>query len=248
MALRAGANSLMLEARNLCKSYGNRRVVDHVSFTVGKGEIIGLLGKNGAGKTTSFRMTMGMVRPDNGHVFFGGEEISALPMYQRAQRGMGYLPQESSVFRGLSVRDNLLAILETRPLSPAERIDRLEELVQEFGLERVLESQSSVLSGGERRRLEVARSLITNPTLILLDEPFSGVDPIAVSDLQEVIFHLKQKGIGILLTDHNVRETLATTDRSYIIYDGRIIAHGDKDEILADPNARRYYLGERFEM
>ncbi len=238
----------MLVARNLCKSYGNRRVVDHVSLSVGEGQIIGLLGKNGAGKTTTFRMTMGMIRADQGQVFFKGEEISSLPMYQRARKGIGYLHQETSVFRGLTVQQNLMAILETQPASPMERESRLDELVTEFGLERVLQNKAAVLSGGEKRRLEVARALITNPGLILLDEPFSGVDPIAVSDLQQVIRHLQRKGIGILLTDHNVRETLKTTDQSYIIYDGRIIAHGTKEEILADPNARRYYLGEKFEM
>ncbi|MFQ5653346.1 MAG: LPS export ABC transporter ATP-binding protein, partial [Planctomycetota bacterium] len=227
---------------------GNRRVVDHVSFSVEEGEIIGLLGKNGAGKTTTFRMTIGMIRADQGQVFFKGEEISSLPMYQRARKGMGYLPQETSVFRGLSVWQNLLAILETQPVSQLEKEARLDELITEFGLERVVNTRAAVLSGGEKRRLEVARALISNPTLILLDEPFSGVDPIAVSDLQEIIQHLKRKGIGILLTDHNVRETLNATDRSFIIYDGRIIAHGTKEEILADPNARRYYLGEKFAM
>ncbi len=238
----------LLQAKNLCKTFGNRRVVDHVSFSIDEGQIIGLLGKNGAGKTTTFRMSMGMIRADSGQVFFQGEEISALPMYLRARRGMGYLPQESSIFRGLSVRENLEAILETTKLNREERAERLDSLVSEFGLEKVLESNSSVLSGGERRRLEVARALITDPSLILLDEPFSGVDPIAVSDLQEIILGLKDRGIGVLLTDHNVRDTLNTTDVSFIIYDGRIIAHGNKREILEDPNARRYYLGEKFEM
>lgn len=238
----------MLVVKNLCKSYGNRRVVDHVSFSVGEGQIIGLLGKNGAGKTTTFRMTMGMIRADQGQVFFKGEEISSLPMFQRARRGMGYLPQETSVFRGLTVDENLMAIIETQPISTAERRARLAELLDEFGLDRVSASKAAVLSGGEKRRLEVARALITRPSLILLDEPFSGVDPIAVSDLQEIILHLKRKGIGVLLTDHNVRETLNTTDQSFIIYDGKIIAHGSKEEILADADARRYYLGERFEM
>lgn len=238
----------MLVVKNLCKAFGNRRVVDHVSFSVDEGQIIGLLGKNGAGKTTTFRMTMGMIRADQGQVFFKSEEISSLPMYQRARRGMGYLPQESSVFRGLSVAENLMAILETQKISAVERASRLDELISEFGLERVVDSKAGVLSGGEKRRLEVARALITRPALMLLDEPFSGVDPIAVSDLQEIILHLKRKGIGVLLTDHNVRETLNTTDQSFIIYDGRIIAQGSKDEILADPNARRYYLGEKFEM
>lgn len=239
---------MILQAKNLSKTYGNRRVVDNVSFGVDEGEIIGLLGKNGAGKTTTFRMTMGMIRADSGHVFLAGEEISALPMYRRARRGMGYLPQETSVFRGLTTRENLLAIMETCDLSPSERQGRLEELVDEFGLHKVLDSNSSTLSGGEKRRLEVARALVTNPRLILLDEPFAGVDPIAVADLQQIILDLKDRGIGILLTDHNVRETLNTTDQSFIIYDGRIIAQGTKAEILADENARRYYLGEKFEM
>lgn len=238
----------MLTVKNLCKSYNNRRVVDQVSFDVGAGQIIGLLGKNGAGKTTTFRMTMGMIKPEKGQVFLQGEEISTLPMFQRARRGMGYLPQETSVFRGLTVRQNLQAILETRPLSEPEREQKLEELVEEFGLSRVLGSKASVLSGGEKRRLEVARSLISDPKLILLDEPFSGVDPIAVADLQNVIRFLKEKGIAILLTDHNVRETLSVCDTSFIIYDGRIIAHGNKEEILQDPDARRYYLGEQFAM
>lgn len=239
---------MILQAKNLCKSYGTRRVVDNVSFGVDEGEIIGLLGKNGAGKTTTFRMTMGMIRADSGQVFLAGEEISALPMYRRARNGMGYLPQESSVFRGLTTRENLLAILETTDLTSREREARLTNLVDEFGLHKVIDSKAMDLSGGEKRRLEVARALITNPRLILLDEPFAGVDPIAVADLQQIILHLKERGIGILLTDHNVRETLATTDQSFIIYDGRIIAQGTKTEILADDNARRYYLGEKFEM
>ncbi len=238
----------MLTVRNLCKAYGNRRVVDHVSFSVDRGQIIGLLGKNGAGKTTTFRMTVGMIGSDQGQVFLNNEEISALPMYMRARKGMGYLPQDTSVFRGLSVRQNLLAILETCPISPPERLERLDELIEEFGLARVIDSKAAFLSGGEKRRLEVARALVSDPSLILLDEPFSGVDPIAVNDLQEIIRYLREKGIGILLTDHNVRETLNVTDASFIIYDGRIIAQGTKDEILKNPDARRYYLGEQFAM
>lgn len=238
----------MLTVRNLCKAYGNRRVVDHVSFSVERGQIIGLLGKNGAGKTTTFRMTVGMIRADQGQVFLDDEEVSSLPMYMRARKGMGYLPQETSVFRGLSVRQNLLAILETCPISPPERLERLDELIEEFGLGRVIDSKAAYLSGGEKRRLEVARALVTNPSLILLDEPFSGVDPIAVNDLQEIIRYLRDKGIGILLTDHNVRETLMVTDESFIIYDGRIIAQGTRDEILQNQDARRYYLGEQFAM
>ncbi|MCI0650911.1 MAG: LPS export ABC transporter ATP-binding protein, partial [Planctomycetes bacterium] len=198
--------------------------------------------------TTTFRVTVGMIHGDEGQVFFKGEEISSLPMFQRARRGIGYLPQETSVFRGLTVRENLLAILETVPASPIEVASRLEDLIEEFGLRRVIESKASVLSGGEKRRLEVARAMITRPSLMLLDEPFSGVDPIAVQDLQAIIQHLKKRGIAVLLTDHNVRETLNATDHSYIIYDGRIIAQGTKQEILNDENARRYYLGDKFEM
>ncbi|NRA75920.1 MAG: LPS export ABC transporter ATP-binding protein [Planctomycetes bacterium] len=239
---------MILTVRNLSKSYSNRKVVDRVSFDVPPGSIIGLLGKNGAGKTTTFRMTMGMIRSDQGQVFFNGEEISTLPMYQRARRGMGYLPQETSVFRGLTTRQNLAAILETRPLSEPERADRLENLIEDFGLQRVADSRAEVLSGGEKRRLEVARALISEPSLILLDEPFSGVDPIAVADLQQVIRYLSDQGIGVLLTDHNVRDTLNVCDRSFIIYDGRIIAQGDQEEILKDSDARRYYLGEQFSM
>ncbi|HIG04156.1 MAG TPA: LPS export ABC transporter ATP-binding protein [Planctomycetes bacterium] len=239
---------MILTVRNLCKSYNNRRVVDRVSFDVAPGSVIGLLGKNGAGKTTTFRMAMGMIRSDQGQVFFNGEEISNLPMYQRARRGMGYLPQETSVFRGLTVRQNLTAILETRPLSEPERNARREQLIDEFKLNRVADSKAEFLSGGEKRRLEVARALVTEPDLILLDEPFSGVDPIAVADLQNMIRFLADRGIGVLLTDHNVRETLNVCDRSFIIYDGRIIAQGNQDQILQDADARRYYLGEQFSM
>lgn len=239
---------MILTVRNLCKSYNNRRVVDRVSFDVAPGSVIGLLGKNGAGKTTTFRMAMGMIRSDQGQVFFNGEEISNLPMYQRARRGMGYLPQETSVFRGLTVRQNLTAILETRPLSEPERNARREQLIEEFKLNRVADSKAEFLSGGEKRRLEVARALVTEPDLILLDEPFSGVDPIAVADLQNMIRFLADRGIGVLLTDHNVRETLNVCDRSFIIYDGRIIAQGNQDQILQDADARRYYLGEQFSM
>ncbi len=238
----------ILVVQELTKSFGGRTVVDGVSFTVGRGEIIGLLGKNGAGKTTTFRMTIGMITADEGTIEFFGNDITNLPMYKRARLGMGYLSQESSVFRRLTVEQNLNAILETTALSPAERVRRRDELVEEFGLGRLLRSKAEVLSGGEKRRLEIARALITDPNLILLDEPFSGVDPIAVSEIRQIIFRLKQKGIGVLLTDHNVRETLATTDKSYIILDGKIIARGDKDEILADRLARQHYLGEDFHM
>ncbi len=238
----------ILEVQELSKAYRGRTVVDRVSFTVESGEIIGLLGKNGAGKTTTFRMTIGMIPADEGNITFLGHDVTLWPMYKRARLGMGYLSQEPSVFRGLTVEANLTAILETTTLRPSERVRRRDELVEEFGLGRLLRSRAAVLSGGEKRRLEIARALITEPRLILLDEPFSGVDPIAVNDIQQIIFRLKQRGIGILLTDHNVRETLNTTDRSFIILDGKIIAQGTKEEILADPNARRYYLGESFRM
>lgn len=238
----------LLEVERLVKIYGGRVVVDNVSFTVRRGEIIGLLGKNGAGKTTTFRMTIGMIPPDDGAIRFRGRDVTRLPMYKRARLGMGYLSQESSVFRGLTVEQNLNAILETTDLRPSERVRKRDELVEEFGLGRLLHSKASVLSGGEGRRLEIARALITDPSLILLDEPFSGVDPIAVSEIQRIIFRLRERGIGVLLTDHNVRETLSTTDRSFIILDGRIIAEGTREEILKNPHARKHYLGESFSM
>jgi len=238
----------MLDVEGLVKVYGGRVVVDNVCFTVRSGEIIGLLGKNGAGKTTTFRMTIGMIAADEGTIRFFGRDVTRLPMYKRARLGMGYLSQETSVFRGLTVEQNLNAILETTSLTPSERVRKRDELVEEFGLGRLLHSKAAVLSGGEKRRLEIARALITEPSLILLDEPFSGVDPIAVSDIQQIIFRLRERGIGILLTDHNVRETLNTTDRSFIILDGRIIAQGNRDEILSNQHARKYYLGERFTM
>lgn len=238
----------ILSVENLVKQYGGRRVVNKVTFTVGRGEIVGLLGKNGAGKTTTFRMTIGMISPDEGKVQFFGQNITRLPMYKRARLGMGYLSQETSVFRGLTVEDNLEAILECTSYTRRERKRRKEELLEEFGLTNLVYSQAAVLSGGEKRRLEIARSLITNPRLLLLDEPFSGVDPIAVSEIQQIIYKLRDKGIGILVTDHNVRETLTTTNKSYIIYEGKILAHGSCDEILANDSARKYYLGENFSM
>ena len=238
----------LLRVEGLTKSYGGRTVVHRVSFGVRRGEVIGLLGKNGAGKTTTFRMTIGMVTPDEGKIHFDGHEATHLPMYRRARLGMGYLSQESSVFRGLTTEQNLNAILELTPLSKKERVRRRDELVEEFGLGKLLHSKAAVLSGGEKRRLEIGRALIMKPKLILLDEPFSGVDPIAVQEIQHIIHRLKERGIGVLLTDHNVRETLSTTDRSFIILDGRIIAQGSQEDILSDPNARKYYLGERFRM
>ncbi len=237
----------LLETIDLVKRYGNRTVVDRVSYTVQQGEIVGLLGRNGAGKTTSFRITIGMIEPNAGKVIFNGEDVAGLPMYKRAQRGIGYLSQEPSVFRRLSVRDNLLAILESMPLRRRERKARAESLLEHFGLAHLAKQQANDLSGGERRRLEIARALITEPQLILLDEPFSGVDPIAVERLQKEIVRLRaEHGIAILLTDHNVRETLSVTDRSYIIHEGQVIAEGAPRDLINDPNVRRIYLGSTF--
>lgn len=238
----------LLEANQLVKSYSGRVVVDRVSFFVGRGEIVGLLGRNGAGKTTSFRMTMGMVRPDAGTVLFAGDDITRLPMYRRAQKGLGYLSQESSVFVRLSVEKNLLAIYElVRGLTPAERRRRTQELMEQFGLARNGRQEARTLSGGERRKLEIARALITQPAIILLDEPFSGVDPIAVQDLQREILRLRESlGLSFLLTDHNVRQTLEVTDRSYIIHEGRVIAEGSPRGLINNPAVREAYLGSTF--
>jgi len=230
------------------KSYGGRTVVNRVGFTVRRGEIIGLLGRNGAGKTTSFRMTMGIVTPDGGSVRLNGEDITRLPMYRRAQKGIGYLSQENSVFVRLSVEQNLLAILELNPrLNSAQRKQRAAELMHQFGLGRNARQEARTLSGGERRKLEIARALITQPAIILLDEPFSGVDPIAVQDLQREIRHLRETfGISFLLTDHNVRQTLEVTDRSYIIHEGRVIAEGAPRDLINDQVVREAYLGSTF--
>ena len=237
----------LLETIDLVKRYGNRTVVDRVSYTVHQGEIVGLLGRNGAGKTTSFRITIGMIVPNAGKVIFNGEDIAGLPMYKRAQRGIGYLSQEPSVFRRLSVRDNLKAILESMPLSRRERKLRADKLLEQFGLAHLARQLAQDLSGGERRRLEIARALVTEPQLILLDEPFSGVDPIAVEGLQKEIARLREEhGIAILLTDHNVRETLSVTDRSYIIHEGQVIAEGPPRDLINDPKVRRIYLGSTF--
>lgn len=241
-------DGLLLEARDLVKSYGGRTVVREVCFRVGRGEIVGLLGRNGAGKTTSFRMTMGMVRPERGSVLFNGDEITDLPMYKRAQKGLGYLSQESSVFVRLSVEKNLLAILELLPeLGPGDRRRRAHELMEQFGLLQIARQEARTLSGGERRKLEIARALVTQPAIILLDEPFSGVDPIAVQDLQREIRRLRRElGLSILLTDHNVRQTLEVTDRSYIIHEGRVIAEGPPRALINDPIVRDTYLGTTF--
>ena len=240
-------DSELLEVRGLQKSYGGRRVVDGVAFNVHPGEIVGLLGPNGAGKTTSFRMTVGLIRPDAGQVFLHGRECSRLPMFKRARLGMGYLPQEPSVFRRLSVRNNLLAVLENLPISRADRNKRADELLAEMDLTRLSDSLAETLSGGERRRLEISRALATDPTLLLLDEPFAGVDPIAVEDIQSVVRGLRERGIGVLITDHNVRETLDSTDRAYIIHRGQILREGTADELVSDPKVREVYLGSSFD-
>lgn len=239
----------LLEVRSLEKKYGRRQVVNGVSFEVNQGEVVGLLGPNGAGKTTSFRMTIGLVNSDGGTVTFNGREVTTLPMYQRARLGMGYLAQDSSVFKQLSVEDNLMAILQTLPrLSRRQRIDRQNELLDQFGLVHIRKTKANRVSGGERRRLEIARSLITDPKLIMLDEPFAGIDPKTVNEIQDSIRELADRyNLGILLTDHNFRETIEVTDRSYLIREGRVFAYGTPREVLLNPEVRQYYLGERFD-
>ncbi|MCC7193581.1 MAG: LPS export ABC transporter ATP-binding protein [Phycisphaeraceae bacterium] len=237
----------ILKAQNLVKKYSGRTVVDRVSFDVSEGEIVGLLGRNGAGKTTSFRMTIGMITPEAGQVIFNGQDVSKLPMYQRAQRGMGYLSQEPSIFQRLTVEENLMAILEFRPLNRAQRKQRAEELMAQFGLTKLRTQDARTLSGGERRKLEIARSLITEPSLILLDEPFSGVDPIAVEDLQKEIRTLRDtQKIAMLVTDHNVHHILAVCDRVYVIFDGTVRAEGTPKEIINNDMVRKLYLGSTF--
>ena len=237
---------ILLEARDLVKRYGGRAVVDHVSITVGQGEIVGLLGRNGAGKTTTFRMTIGMIAPNEGRVMFDGVEVTHMPMYRRARRGMGYLSQEPSVFHRLTAWQNIMAILETMNLPSAARREKCDMLLEQFGLENIQKQLARTLSGGERRKLEIARALVTNPTMILLDEPFSGVDPIAVEDLQREIRGLRDKGISVLLTDHNVRETLSVTDRSYIIDNGKVLREGPPRQLVSDELVRKTYLGHTF--
>jgi len=237
----------LLEACGLEKTYGRRRVVDCVNIEVFSGEVVGLLGPNGAGKTTSFRMIMGMVRPDGGRVFLRGNEVTNLPMYRRARMGMGYLSQEPSVFQRLSVRDNILAILETMKMPRRQRLVELERVLAELELTRVADAKAYTLSGGEKRRLEIARALVTRPSLLMLDEPFSGVDPKAVYEIQGIILSLKDSGIGILLTDHSVRETLAITNRSYIIHDGKVLVSGTAEQLINDSEVRRVYLGKTFQ-
>ena len=238
----------LLETKALKKSYGGRAVVKGVDITINPGEIVGLLGPNGAGKTTTFYMVTGVVKPDSGNILFDHRDVSRYPMHKRSQLGIGYLSQEPSIFRRLTVEENILAILETLELPPRERKKRLEELLNELGIAHLRKSRAYTLSGGERRRLEITRALVTHPLCILLDEPFSGIDPIAVSDCQHLIQELKNKGLGILLTDHNVRETLSITDRAYIMYEGKILISGTKNELLNNKEARKIYLGEKFSM
>jgi lipopolysaccharide export system ATP-binding protein len=237
-----------LQTDEISKSYSGRLVVDKVSVRVEQGEVVGLLGPNGAGKTTSFYITVGLISPDNGEVLLDGEPVTHLPMYQRAHRGISYLPQEASVFRKLSVEDNLMAILQTLSMPGRERRERMNSLIDDLGLETVRHSKGYMLSGGERRRVEIARALVLRPNFILLDEPFSGIDPIQVLELQRIIGDLRKQGIGILITDHNVRETLAVTDRAYIISNGRIFRAGSPDSLGRDPEVRRIYLGENFSL
>ncbi len=237
-----------LRIESLVKEYRRRRVVDGVSLHVKRGEVVGLLGPNGAGKTTTFYMIVGLARPDAGRVMLNGEDIGTLPMYQRARRGIGYLTQEPSIFRKMTVEENIKAILETLPISSQEYQLRLESVLTELGILRVARQKAFVLSGGERRRVEIARTLVCSPSYILLDEPFAGIDPLAVEDIKSIVNHLRDKGIGILITDHNVRDTLEITDRAYIITDGSILASGTSDQIASSPDVRRLYLGEKFQL
>src|ERR1700758_2798115 len=239
---------LKLQAVDLSKSYRGRKVVDDVELEIGQGEVVGLLGPNGAGKTTTFYILVGLARPDSGRVLLDGEDITDLPMYLRARSGISYLPQEPSAFRQLTVEEDLLAVLEALPLKTEQQRDRLEELLAQMGLETVRESRAYTLSGGERRRLEIARSLTLEPAFILLDEPFSGIDPLTVKDLQEIIRELARSGIGVLITDHNVRETLTVTDRAYILRNGKIFRKGRPAELSEDPEVRRVYLGDHFRL
>ena len=239
---------MILSTEKIVKKYRQRVVVSDVSINVSQGEIVGLLGPNGAGKTTSFYIIVGLIKPFSGKVFLDKEEITEEPMYKRAQRGIGYLAQEASVFRKLSVEDNIKAVLEFTKLSKVEQKDRLESLLEEFGLQNVRKSLGIQLSGGERRRTEIARSLAVNPNFILLDEPFAGVDPIAVEDIQEIVSNLKDKNIGVLITDHNVHETLSITDRSYLLFEGKVLKSGTSQELAEDEQVRKVYLGEKFEL
>lgn len=240
--------NILVSAENLIKTYHGRNVVNGVSISVKKGEVVGLLGPNGAGKTTSFYMVMGLVRPDSGNVSFRGVDITHMPMYKRARMGMGYLAQEPSIFRKLTVEENIMAILETLDISRAERRQRCKDLLDELELTRLKDQKAMTLSGGERRRLEITRALVTNPSFIMLDEPFSGVDPLAVYDVQQIILQLKERNLGILITDHNVRETLSVVDRAYIMCMGKILLEGPSDYLVNDPKAKEIYLGPQFTM
>lgn len=235
-----------LEVKGLTKSYKKRRVVDGIDLEVTSGEVVGLLGPNGAGKTTTFYMMVGLVRPEGGVVSYEGEDISALPMYKRARKGIGYLPQEASIFRKLTVRDNIMAILETLDMTKEEMDERLNSLLNEFRIAHIADSYGYALSGGERRRVEISRALVTSPSFILLDEPFSGIDPIAVIDIQNIILQLKSRGIGVVISDHNVRETLGVCDRAYIVNEGKVMESGPPDVIVNSEKARKIYLGEKF--
>lgn len=237
----------LLECHGLVKHYGPKKAVDGVDFQVNPGEIVGLLGPNGAGKSTSFRMTCGLVTPTRGKVLFKGVDVSRWPLYRRAQQGMGYLPQDESIFTRLSVEDNLIAVLEFQPINNKERSERLERLLHQFGIAEKRKQLSSTLSGGERRRLEIARCLASAPQLILLDEPFTGIDPVTIHSIQDIIADLRRSGIAILLTDHRERETLTITDRNYIIFDGRVLVSGTAEKVLNDPNAQKHYFGQRFD-
>jgi lipopolysaccharide export system ATP-binding protein len=239
---------MKLRAENLVKIYKNRRVVNDVSFEVGQGEIVGLLGPNGAGKTTSFYQIVGLIKPHSGRVFLDEQDITKLPMYKRAKLGIGYLAQEASVFRQMSVEDNILSVLQFTKLNKAEQLDKMEALLEEFSLSHIRKSLGISLSGGERRRTEIARALAVDPKFILLDEPFAGVDPIAVEDIQFVVSKLKERNIGILITDHNVRETLSITDRAYLLFEGSILKSGTAKELVSDEQVRKVYLGKNFEM
>jgi len=248
MSSATGCSAKVLRTENLVKIYRHRRVVNNVSLDVRRGEIVGLLGPNGAGKTTTFYQIVGFIRPDEGSVYLDDKKITGLPMYRRARLGIGYLPQESSVFRKMTVADNLMSILETTSLGRKARKQRQEELLSDLGIERVAGQKAFTLSGGERRRVEIARALVTEPGFLLLDEPFAGIDPIAVNDIQNIVRSLRDRGLGVLITDHNVRETLAITDRAYIMFDGSVLISGSAEELANNPEAKKIYLGERFKL
>ena len=239
---------MKLKALSIEKSYRGRKVVSGISLEVNQGEIVGLLGPNGAGKTTSFYMIVGLVKPNGGNIYLDETEITTYPMYQRAQNGIGYLAQEASVFRKLSVEDNILSVLQLTSLSKEEQIQKMEDLLEEFGLNHIRKNRGDLLSGGERRRTEIARALATDPKFVLLDEPFAGVDPVAVEDIQRIVAHLKNKNIGILITDHNVQETLAITDKTYLMFEGKILKAGSPEELAQDEMVRKVYLGQNFEL